>query len=103
MEKAEQEKVTLTKVQPFFTVSYLTADVNARTQFRIVFGLPQNLARDRRGVAFAEQNIANQISYRIAFAPPEIYVRNFSVSLRKCSSKAAIAFGTAGATVRKIL
>ncbi len=55
----------------------LSADVNVRTKFRIVFGLPQNFAGYRRGIAFAEKNISNQISYRIAFAPTEINVRDF--------------------------
>ncbi len=32
----------------------LSADVNVRAAFRVFFGLPQNLARNRRGVAFAE-------------------------------------------------
>ena len=45
---------------------------------RILFCLPQHLVRDRRGVAFTECNVLQQIRNRIPFAPAEVDVRKFS-------------------------
>ena len=54
---------------------FLAADVNDGTLFRVLLGLAQDLVCGRRGVAFAESDVFEQVRKRIALAPSEIDVR----------------------------
>jgi len=58
--------------------SGLDAGVNRRPALRIALGLAQDFASERRDVALAAEQIADEIEERIAFGPIEVGVRNFS-------------------------
>ena len=57
-------------------------DMNSRPALRIVFGLPQHLARDRRRVSLAEHEKLQQVRDGIAFGPSEVRVRDDAWSYR---------------------
>src|SRR5436309_15286333 len=58
------------------SANVLLAHMDARPPQRIVFRLPQHLARHRRRVAFSEREELEQVRDRVAFGPAEVDVRN---------------------------
>jgi hypothetical protein len=75
--------------------------VHDGTTIRILFRLSQDLVSDRRRIAFAERDVLHEIGNRVAFTPAKINVRQLSGLISQKSRNAAIAFGTAGDSVRK--
>src|SRR5215207_1635000 len=72
---ADQDVVT---VDPMYSdwEPGLPTNVDVGAQLRVRLRLTKYFARDRRRVAFAKQNVSDQILDRIAFAPPEVDVRD---------------------------
>ncbi len=56
----------------------LFTDMDRRSPTRVGLGSAENLAGDRRGIAFAENNILEQIGDRIAFCPVEVNMRDLA-------------------------
>src|SRR5205085_792212 len=50
--------------------------MDGRATFRVFFGLAQHFAGDGRGVAFAKEDVFEDVDQRIAFGPREVGVRN---------------------------
>ena len=56
----------------------------------------EDLAGHRRGVAFSESEVPQEVGYGVALCPAEVGVRHPPVRSLRYSSSAAIAFGMAG-------
>jgi hypothetical protein len=59
--------------------------------------------RDWRCISFAKRDVLQQIRNGVPFTPAKINVRQFASLVSQKKQDAAIAFGTAGDSVRRIL
>src|SRR5947209_6835925 len=56
----------------------LAADVHGGAAIRVALDLPQNLARDRRGVALAEEDVFKDVGDGVALSPTQVGVRQLA-------------------------
>ena len=83
--------------------SFLPTHMHDWSLLRILLSLTQHLVRNRRSIAFSKRDVLQQIRNRIPFTPSKVNVRQFSGLISRNSRNAAMAFGTAGDSVRKTL